>query len=168
MNDRIVMTFTMIAETEGFLCASLFMKSPHWFFRVSVYFYRPIIDLGECLNFNIISPYSIYTFADYIVLDISSLNKIFVVIFLIQNIVHAFFSNHPMKILIAISLMCNRSEHAISISTNFHNFEMFCSQFICKSDFLSSPIYGRVIKRCLLFGVELNPPCATVHLPLWL
>jgi len=73
----------------------LFMKSTHRLARIRVNFNRPPIYFRQCLDFNIVSPDFVLTFAGAVLLNASinlTINEVLEVVVALQHIIHTFLS----------------------------------------------------------------------------
>jgi len=88
------------------------MKRPHWINLISINFYWHSIDLGHCLNLNVISPNSTLALSLYVALEVFTRAEyiIHVEVLLNHYIVHADLANYKMELLSPIQLIRNCSK----------------------------------------------------------
>ena len=96
------------------------MKSPQRHIRISKYFNRSVVDLGNGLDFYVITPSSILSLANYIFSEthgVRTLNyEVFEKIAFKFDVVHAKSANGSVKTLLAVDLVRDRTEQTVSVS----------------------------------------------------
>lgn len=162
----------MITQPEGFLRPDLLVEGAHWLVWICIYFNRAVVNLREGLNLNIVAPSCILSLFGNIrfhVLNVTSNNEVFEVVFLMQNVVHALQADHSVLILVAICLMSNWSEQAVPIPANLDNPEVFGLKVLPEPSLLLLPIDGIEVKlwALWLFRVEFDAPALTAAHLLW-
>ena len=94
------------------------MESSNRFNSHNIYLYGSAIYLGQRLNLDIISPYTILGLSLDVLLDIFN-EEVLKKLFFLQNIFHAYLSDLVMVSFLSIELVGNRSKEAITILSNF-------------------------------------------------
>lgn len=148
----------------------LFVESAHWLTRIGINFDGSTINFGECLDFNVVAPDFILSFAVAVAFQgavDAPVNEVFEIITAGKNVVYAFLSQEITHVLVTVNLKGYRTKQAISIT--FHAFNDHLTlviQLVSKLFFLLIPKLDKLLFCQLFFFIAAILVLLNLHLML--
>ena len=131
----------------------LLVERSHALDRIGVNLDWSVINLGQSLKLNIVSPNSKMGFPRAILLNRLVRHKALEVIFPNVNILHTLFSDNFMQGRVPINLMCDSMEQTVPITCHFCNLQpTLLTHFLFKIRFPFFPVDRLSLRLSYLFN----------------
>lgn len=114
----------MVTQPEGFSFSCLFVESPHGFIRVSINFYRSVVDFREGLDFQVISPDGVEFFALDVGVEIfcATNDEVLEELLFLFNVLYTLNTNQSMFILVSVCQEGYASKQTVPVLSDLHYF----------------------------------------------